>query len=102
MFKYISKRIYLGFILTLFSVILIFSYTLTVVFIKNPYEIQLIAGNRCGEKEGFRRNYLGQYNAIPIITKSAIILPIYSKFQYGEIFDKSEHMNQFRNYFSNH
>lgn len=86
MFKYISKRIGLA-ILTLF-VILIFSYTLTVIFIKNPYEIQLIAETDTEKRRGLEE-LSRQYNAIPIITKIGNYFANIFKFQYGEIFDKS-------------
>lgn len=83
MFKYITKRMALA-ILTLF-VVLIFSYTLVVLFIKNPYEIQLISENNHTQRL-ILESKSKEYDAIPVIVKMAQYFAKFFRFDYGEIF----------------
>ncbi|QBF34735.1 ABC transporter permease [Mycoplasmopsis phocirhinis] len=86
MFKYFAKRMALA-ILTLF-IVLIFSYTLVVLFIKNPYEIALI-----GESDVHKRAALlaksQEYNAIPVIIKIATYFANFFRGDFGPIFIQS-------------
>ncbi|MBU4690007.1 ABC transporter permease [Mycoplasma zalophidermidis] len=83
MFKYIFKRMALA-ILTLF-IILIFSYTLIVIFIKNPYEIKLI-----NETDNLlRQQYEAKsqaFKAIPVFTKIATYFSKFFSGDFGEIY----------------
>lgn len=83
MFKYISKRMALA-ILTLF-IILIFSYTMIIVFIDDPF---LIAStNATDTKEQARFLDLSrEYQAKPIIVKLAEYFSRFFQFDYGKIY----------------
>ncbi|WP_029609010.1 ABC transporter permease [Mycoplasma simbae] len=83
MFKYFAKRMALA-ILTLF-IVLLFSYTLIVLFIKNPFEIALISESDNAKRKALEALSM-QYNATPIISK---IIDYFSRFfraDYGQIF----------------
>ncbi|VEU75816.1 oligopeptide ABC transporter permease [Mycoplasmopsis maculosa] len=83
MSKYLLKRIALA-ILTLF-IILIFSYTLIVSFIENPFTIQLEQAKTPQDKENFRR--LAEiYNNTPVFTKIVTYFSNFFKGDFGQTF----------------
>ncbi|MCS4537008.1 ABC transporter permease [Mycoplasma sp. CSL7475-4] len=86
MFKYLSKRMALA-ILTLF-IVLIFSYTLIVLFIKNPFEIALISENDQHKREILLAKS-EEYNSIPIIVKIGTYFKNFFQGNFGPIYIQS-------------
>lgn len=84
MHKYLWKRIALA-ILTLF-IILIFSYTLIVSFITNPFEIRLQDGSLTKEMKSALIEKSREYNNTPIFTKIITYFGAFFKGDYGDIY----------------
>ncbi|MGV2393191.1 UNVERIFIED_CONTAM: hypothetical protein O8I53_09630 [Campylobacter lari] len=83
MFKYVFKRIALA-ILTLF-IILIFSYTLIVSFIGNPYSVLLESAKTQSEKEQFKRLVL-EYDNTPVIQKIIEYFGNFFRGNFGKVY----------------